>query len=174
MNTSSLSSQQPQPIGGTDHLEMTEPPAAPPRDGPVVRDAVDWDEVHRLIQRVFDDLASRVCEQSLHIRAMNGRTAAQAFPLFSYRTFDIPTDHAIESIAAGVDFQKGPGDDSVTVRGDIVREDTGDILFETEQRVVPLTRTDVFAAAEEASRALSQQAAVILDGLEQPCVPEAD
>jgi hypothetical protein len=137
-------------------------------------ETVDWDEVHRLIQQTFDELANRVCHEHAEIRARAGRTVGGCYYLFSYCDFDIPSDHAIRAVAAGVDFQKGPGHDQVTVRGDIVQEETGDVLFETEQRVVSLSRNAVLATAAEFSRTLGEQAAVIIGGLDQPSVPETN
>jgi hypothetical protein len=175
MNASSLNSHEPQPVAGnTERVKISNSAVAPPVIGPPAQGAVDWDEVHQLVQRVLDGLAAGVCEQHQEIRAMAGQTRARAIHLFSFRTFDIPTDHAIEAVTAGVDFRKGPGDDKVTVRGDIVREESGDILFETPSQLVSNTHEPMLTVANEVANALSQQAEAILAGLDQPCCPETE
>ena len=168
MSTSSLNNQPPQAaVGNAEALEVSNQTVALTSD-PQKHDAVDWENVHRLIQRLFDELANRVCADHPEIRAQSGKTVARSCYLFSYRDFDVPSDHGIEAVAAGVYFKRGPGNDQVTVYGDIVREDTGDILFETEQRIVPLTASVVLAAAEQTARPVCEQADIIIDGLQQP------
>jgi hypothetical protein len=116
--------------------------------------APDWEEVHALIQRILAGLQPDLAPGEPPVRSPGGRTSGPAFFLASYRTFTpaLPEDH--EAVVAGVTLL--PRSHGVLVRADLCGEETGQLFWEMEQEI-PLTRTAVLHAAEQAASRLRNQ-----------------
>ena len=89
---------------------------------------VDWDAVHAAVQEILAHMDSGLAESGMPIRSHAGRTAASAFALFSYRSFDLQGDDEQDPVVVGITFVAGP--DGIRVSGDISHEETGEILYE--------------------------------------------
>ncbi len=134
----------------------------------------DWDLVHQAVQEQFRFLIETVQQQQPRIRSRPGSNSGNVWSLFSYCTFDLPADHAIDPVVVGVTVAPGENPDQVVVSGEIGGEESGAVFFETEARVVPKTGTAVLAAAGETARTLIAQRHAITDNLVQPCYPPTE
>ena len=173
MSTLPVDSHSPQEsVGNVQHLEIRNPPEEPAPNGPGELSSLDWDEVHRVVQQSLSGMSLRICADHSPIRARGGRTSARAFFLFSYYSFDVPADHGIEAVVVGLDFLQGSTAATVVVVADIVREDTGVILWDGGRRTVPKTRVALLAAAQEIAGALSEWDEMVVEGLKQPAESE--
>jgi hypothetical protein len=152
-------------LGGEGRLLI----ADPPRDYPSAQDAgalpTDWDEVARVVQRALERLAARVRRRRTDIRSRPGRTAATAFPLFAYYTFDVPTNPELEPVVVGVLFARA-GQDRIAVRGDVSGEESGSVHYEAEATEVRDEHAAVLTQAYQVASDLAERA----DAVEK-CLP---
>jgi hypothetical protein len=125
-----------------------------PGDAPV-----DWDAVHAAIQNILARMDSGLEESGLPIRSHAGRTAGNAFALFSYRSFDLQEGDDQDPVVVGITFVPGP--DGVRVSGDMSHEETGQILYELDSQQVVASPAAVLAAAQDAATRLAAQAEVV-------------
>lgn len=128
--------------------------------------SIDWDEVKRVVQSVFDEMAGRVLRAWPVLSSRTGSVGARAFPLFVYCTFYAPDGSHLEPVVAGVTFGMGENKKSLVVRGDISGEETGCIHFDTDcDKVAPATTRDAIATGLDIARRLAEQEVVVAEEL---------
>jgi hypothetical protein len=118
-------------------------------------------------------LAEEVERRSPGARSRPGGTTTGA-GFFSYRTFDVPADHGIDPVVAGVDFGAMPNGPSLRIEADLCGEESGVILYECSPREVAATTAAALAAGEALARELAGQAEAIANALAQPCCPPTE
>lgn len=152
--------------------------AAPAKDGVPPQGGglgpVDWDRVHETVQGLLGRLVHTLAAQRPDIRSQPGRAAARAFPLFTYRTFDVPADHAIDPVVVGVVFEPAATGNGLSLRADICGEESGRIFYALQEREVALAAEPVLTAAQELASQLSEQVEIVIAALAQPCPPEPE
>ncbi len=129
------------------------------RSGPI-----DWDEVHRVVQGIFSELAGRIHLRCSSIRSRIGRTSGRSFPLFSYRSFDLAEEPEIDPVIVALSFEPTPTGE-IAIRGDIGGEESGRIDFEVAERVVSSSRWDVLPTASRTAMRLGEQADTIVQAV---------
>ncbi len=146
-------------------VDVTDAPTAP-----AGAPNIDWDVVHAAVQRALAELAEEVERGWPRARSRPGETTSGA-GLFSYRTFEVPTDHGIDPLVAGVDFRALPNGPGLRIVADLCGEESGVILYECSPREVAATTAAALPAGEALARELAGQAESIGKALAQPCCP---
>jgi|GEM_PF-3505000 hypothetical protein len=121
-----------------------------------------WDSVHDEIQAQFALLEGDIRGKVSASRATCGRTSGEEFFLFSYRTFSMP-DTSIEPVVAAITFT--PAGEDVQVEADISGEQTGDLIFSPQPKVVAESENAVLSAARELAVELRQAKDLIVRAL---------
>jgi hypothetical protein len=126
--------------------------------------ALDWDALDRVVQDSLSELTARVLEQEPGAIWKAGRTAARAFPLFTYRVFFHLDGDDYDPIIVGVTFTVRDG--VVRVDGDISGDESGFVYYDEgctiEVAAEPLVVPD---AARAVARRLASQESIVLDAM---------
>jgi hypothetical protein len=130
--------------------------------------------VDETVQGLLDRLAHAVAAQRPDIHSQPGRASARGFPLFTYRTFDVAADHAIDPVVVGVVIEPAATGERLLLRADICGEESGRIFYALNDREVALAAEPVLTAAQELASQLSEQAEIVMAALAQPGPPEPE
>lgn len=126
----------------------------------------DWNQVCVLVHQALRKLKDRVQQLRMDVHCQPGQASANY--LFAYWTFEIPSDHAVNPIIVGVDFDPEDGGGKILIQGSITVEETGQILFETLNRQADNSLAAVLAAAHEVADELAARTEIVIESLEQP------
>ncbi len=129
---------------------------------------IDWQAIHESIQVIFLSFAEVVQAECPCVRSRTGKTQTARFPLFSYRTFDIPSQPDLDPVVAGVNFKPDASGRDITVTADLCGEESGRIWLELPEQIVSAAQDSLRAAAETFARKLSEQKDRLLVALNQP------
>jgi hypothetical protein len=126
----------------------------------------DWDEIHKIIQGVFGDMADRVRRHYPSIRSRGGRSSGCSFPLFTYRTFDLGGDQEIDPVIVGITFERAPSEGFFVVRGDIGGEESGRIDFEVPEKEAVNSRQSLIPTALKTALVLGDQWLLVAESVD--------
>jgi hypothetical protein len=126
--------------------------------------ADDWDVMDREVQDRLSGLTADVLRQEPRAIWKAGRTAARAFPLFTYRVFYHLDGNDYDPIVVGVTFTvPGP---VVWVTGDISGDETGVVYFDEGCTLeVPAEPLAVQEAARTVADRLASRESIVLDAI---------
>jgi hypothetical protein len=156
-----------------DRLDVSALNLGPSREPQNPEGMADWQEVHRLVQWIFNRMATRIGARWPMIRSRGGKTSARSYFLYTYMTFGLCDEESLEFVIVGLLFEPTPPGDGVRVSGDIGGEESGRIDFELEGKSVMLSRTEVIPLALEMATRLAEQTDLIAKAvLERHPAPE--
>lgn len=157
---------------GLERLDVESPVPSTP-DDPDRAEAVDWDEIHKLIQEVFGKMADEIRRRQPSIRSREGRASGRSFPLYTYRTFDLGGDDEMDAVIVGIIFEPDPSGGFIVVRGDIGGEESGRIDFEAPEKKASASRRGLIPTAFGTALELAAQWPLVVTAvLDRPRPPD--
>ena len=105
-----------------------------------------WTEVDDAIQSELASIDDAVAEMLPAARVARGRTRGTVFFLFSYRTYSLPGS-PVDPVVVGITVL--PAEAGMSVSAGVSGEQTGDIVRELPDEIVPFRRRETMAQAAQ-------------------------